>query len=384
MVTLKEGIASSIRSGFCTLSQPLEKTIQLGEDLYNNANIPGAPSGPTPLGQALRTARNLFCNEPPDDAAPGFEPGLPNGQCPGTVYTFDSRVGTGAAVTKTETDDGDLIEGPIGNVEEISDDAGLFDYQVTVGNGVVTLGTNFTESTDFNILNIQPVGGPDDCGGTPETPREPYNPDDFTETPDVTYDDGNGNEFTIPVGLVYAPVTVEIDGTVTVPVKVKFDNDFEIDASLNLDEGDVNFNVNVGDTNIVVGDDETVIEDPDGGDGIPPSPITEVEKSIIGVAVFVTNISSAYEGTRLLSAGSGAEFYVPRLASVSFLCEVLSGPGLAWTVDLDVKFTNQVVYCPVPWGAKAVAVTEQDGIEVETTLIRAASERDLMLLAAGR
>lgn len=383
MADLREALEAATAATFCTLSEPIEKTLQLGENWYNNQNFPGFGSGPTPLGQGLRAARNVLCGVPPDDASGQFSTPFTGGQCPGTIYEFDQQRGGSTINTERETDDGDPIKGRIGAVQERVNEFNLLDYVVPVGNGEVTLATNFSTPQNFRIVAVRAVDGPDDCGDPPAQPPEQYNPTDFTDTVDVTYDPPTGPSVTIPVGLVFAPVTVDVDGSVQVPVQVEFAPNVNVDATLDLSTGDLKIVQNIDVTLPTELDDPTILDDPMGVPGDPITGLEDLEYDIIGVYVRTISAVPPFPGTPRPTDNPGVQFFVPRLGSVSFHCEILSSPGLGWTEDIDVKYSSQVVYCPVPWGAKNVVVTPQPGVTFETTVIRGESERNLALRAAG-
>ena len=379
-----EALQEAVKGTFCSLTSTPEKLLSLGEEWYNNANLPGFPSGPTPLGQGLRGARNVLCGEVPDDISSEFEPSVPGGQCPGTVYTATSQV-----VYDGEPPVGGGMgsgPGPLKRVRGTNDSGGSFDQIRDANDNFLTGGFRSTDGSSTNLVNIvvNPVSGPDDCGDGADIPPDYYRPNDFTSTPNVTYDPpGGGPSLTVPVGLVYAPVMVNVDGRVVAPVDIQFNTGVNLRAEIDLNTGDVNYIQDIDVTLPTPVEDPTVLPDPVGIPGDPPTEEENIERSIIGIYVQTTDISDEFEGTELLSATGANKFYVPRLASVSFHCEVLSAAGLGWTEDIDVKYDSQVVYCPIPWGAKAVAITEQPGITLQATIIRGEADRSLLLRAAG-
>lgn len=383
MATFEEALKAGAKAAFCTLSGPIEKTLQLGEGIYENANFPGFPEGPTPGGQGLRAMRNVLCNDPQDSVDGLFNPLLPNGQCPGTSYSVSADIelngnspifagsGTGVGPLRRDKAPND----PEGERDIIYDATGKF---LTGG------GTSFPDGTaDLVNIQITPVSGPDDCGASPPVPPEPYNPPDFTATPDITYVNNEGVDVTVPVGLVFAPVKVDVDGTVTVPFTLELAPEINLGGNIDLSTGDVNVGINVRDTNITTSTDVTVYDDPDGPTGIPLTPTQELQRTIIGVYVEITGIEPSFRGTQLGTNTPNAGFYVPRMGSISFLCDVLSTAGAVWTEDIDVKYTKQLVECPISWGARDVVVTLQNGISGEVTIIRGASSRQLLLRSAG-
>lgn len=383
MSNLFDAVGAAANGAFCALSAPVAKTLQLGEDWYNNQNLPGFPSGPTPAGQALRNARGVLCNEVPEDVSDQFVPLLENGQCPGTTYLVraDVSINGNSPIFAGQG----VGPGPIQRDKGANVPTGARDVLLDAnGNTLSGGGTSAVDGTyDLVNISITPTDGPDNCGGTDPLPPESYNPTDFTTTTNVTYEDNSQNNVTVPVGFVFAPVQVDVDGRITIPTRIEISPDVFIDAEIDMSTGDLRVVNNIDVTNVTPTDDPTILTDPTGTPGLPETADTEIERSIIGVFVKSTIDPNAVEASQRETSAAGSEFYVPRLGSVNFLCEILSATGLAYTTDIDIKMTEQIIPCPVPWGAKGVSVTAGPGVSVQTTLIRGESRRDLWLSAAG-
>ena len=373
----------AIKQNFCAVSGNLDKLLQLGEDVYDAIGGPTGGFDRSPGGQALENARGLFCSEPPRNTEPSFEEPFSGGQCPGTLYQVSADAvvngaspifaGQGTGPGPLEFDQGQ--NSPQGQFEFIRDSNGV---PLTGGGTTIAPGT-------FKLVNISvtPISGPDDCGGPSSVPPEQYDPDDWTVVPPVTYDPPSGSPLVINPTVIYSPVQIDVDADIKVPVKVNIDPDVDIFAELNLRTGDVNYIVDldiVPPTPVTDPTETPVVEPPVSNPVVPIEPIRGV---IIGVIVNTTLIEPKFDGTELPSATAGAEFYVPRLGSISFLCSGLNIDSLAWTEDLDVKYTDQVIYCPIPWGAVAVSATSQEGVSWDISLIVAESERSLLLRSAG-
>lgn len=381
MATFREALSEAIRSSFCTLTGPVERTIALGENLYERANFPGFPPAPTPAGQALRGARNILCNMPPDDASSGFVQPFTGGQCPGTRYAVTADVvRMGVPNNNPSTRQGD---GPIQYFFGKTETGACFARIESADNPTLfTAGSSFDDcDTRYNIISVVPVNGPDDCGDPPVNP-EPYDRTDFETDVPVTYDDDNGNPVTVNVPLLFTPVVVDNDIDIEVPVRAYFDTDLEINATLNLSTGDVNFNVSTSINAPTIIEDVTIQPDPVGVPGDPPTDEEEFESTIIGVYVRLASLEEGSPVTEIASNNPGTSLYVPRLGSVSFHCEVLSASGLGWTEDIDIKYASQLIPCPVSWGARSVVITPTLGAIIETTLIRATDRRQLWIRGA--
>lgn len=390
MVDLQEAAAAAVKTGFCTLTAPMDKTLALGNDLYNKIGQPGIPGANTPLAQSLRNARNLFCNEQPEEVTDD-DVGFPftGGQCDES-YRVERDGGT--------YDDGE------GNVVDTSDGS----ISVAIGPGPLSFevdrngqrhrlafssggfGATFDVSgagPEATILSrnwtvTRQDGSADDCGNPPTLPP-PYVETDFTTTPDVTYTPDSGPDITIPIPLVFAPVTVNNDLEVEVPVKAFFDVDVAVNGVLNLSTGNIVFNVSNEFEAPPSQDDPTI--DPDPGPPVtdPEDTVEPIAGTVIGCLITSTINFDQYEGDQLVSANAPSGLYVPRLGTVTFLCESLLGSTTGWTEDIDVKYREQVIYCPVPWGARGVSVTPYRGVSFQVQLIVAESDRALALRAAG-
>jgi hypothetical protein len=210
-----------------------------------------------------------------------------------------------------------------------------------------------------------------------------YQPENYRPDVDVPFNDNDGNEVDVPVTCEFSPVFISPELEVNVPFTVEFSPDISIGGEFNLNTGDINFNVGVDIDVPTPITDPTVEPDGDGPGGNPELPGQPIGQKIIAVVVVTTAISDAYEGTIRETNTTGADFYIPRLGSVSFYCEGLSVPGLFWTEDIDVKYTFQVIECPIPWGALDVRVTGYPGVTFSVGLVRGEPERDLLLRSAG-
>lgn len=395
MADLRAAAGEVVKEAFCAITNAVEDTLALGDNLYDSVGLPGNPATPGPAAQELRNQRNLFCNEPPDDVAPFVQPPFSGGQC-----TFSYTINYSYEITNSSggTDTGSGVtqaDGPIeGTRSEVTNPGGgqRANGFIVVEGGeseIFVIASALVGAGDpepianVTINSVTPVGGgPDNCGDPPPV-LPPYSPGDYTVNENVTYIDNNDVEVTIPVGIVVAPVSVNNDLSVNVPVTLEFSGGIEVSANLDLSTGDFNFNVenNIDNPTPVV--DPTIELDPSGPQGDPLDENAPIGQKIIGVYIKTTNIGPEYTGNAQPSVIGGEEFYVPRLGTVTFQCEILSSSGLGWTQDIDIKYRSQTVYCPVPWGARAVAITPYFGVTMETTLIRGEPERDLMLRAAG-
>ena len=397
MASLREGLEAATAAAFCTVSAPLDRTLELGENLYNGLGLPGFPDGPTPLGEGLRAARNVFCNEVPDNIGDPFQIPWTGGQCEGQGYilNYTARRSTG---NDDETVDipgltfsapGPITLGrknipepnPVNNLRRAT-------QFINTGNGEVPLIISNPVDGDFvpvaEILNATITTNPgetDDCGNQPE-PTPTYNQSLFDVDIDVDYVDNGGTNVTVPVGVVFAPVVINNDLQVEVPIRARFDTDVTINGKINLSTGDTIFDFS-DEITLPPPATDPVIVDPTFPPGDPPTEEEEEQRDIIAVIINVSDVGPLGAKREIFSDTAGTNLYGPRLGSVSFHCEGRTVSGLFWTKDIDVKYTKQIVYCPVPWGAKSVVVTPVEGVTLSWASVVAETERSLALRAAG-
>lgn len=399
MATFQEAFRQGAIAGFCTLTAPVERAVQLGEEWYSRRL--GAPlaGSPTPLGEALRASRNVLCGIPPDDVSDAFDQGFTGGQCDtnylveysfretnpqGGVTEGVSTIGVIGPVARGRTEK----RGPINPGRRFA----IIAYLSTEGGNrdvPIINSSSIPESQgepvgEYTILSVTRTDGlPDDCGNPPPVP-DPYDPSLYDTREDVTYTDPGGNDITIPIGFAYAPIEVNNDFEIEVPIRAQINADVTVDATLNLKSGDVFIDTKNTFGDIVFEPGEEIVVDPTSPPGVVVPPEQQPDNKIIGVVVSVDEVFPGYRGQELTTFNQGTNFYGPRLGSVSFLCQNLGGTGAFWTQDVDVKYNKQIVMCPVPWGAIDVVVTPQLGVSLTFSSINGESDRSLSLRAAGQ
>lgn len=391
MGALPDEIKDAALATFCVLSAPIEAALQLGTGVYGGGDN-GPPSQPSPGGLNQITAlRDSICNEVPRESASLVQQPFSGGQCKGVVYNYSydfRRTQAGSIITGSGTGQG---EGPLrpggtttspGIGGQSTATAILWTNDVAVP---LVQGSLAAEPVaEYTITSVSRADGmPDDCGNPPPIPPEFYDPNYWSPEVPVTYDPPTGSPVTITPVFIFAPVKVDVDGRVTIPTTVRFDTDVDLFADIDLNTGDVNFRVDVDVLEPTPITDPTIQPNIEPPVPDPEEPLEPIAGKIIGVRVSTTQVSPSFRGTEVPSATAGTRFYVPRMGSVSFLCEQLGGTGAGWTEDISVKYEDQVIECPVEWGAIAVAATAEDGISWQVSLITGESPRDLALRAAG-
>lgn len=365
MVTYAEALSGAVTGAFCTVVGSVNGLAGLVSDSLGDIPlvsppVRGAQAALGALGQA-------FCGGVPDGSnvpSPPFQ----GGQCSGVGYSVSGRlrqfnasgsqifngivgttgVGPVQLTTRTRNDGGEILEWIFG------DDSNFV---------VSSVPPDFTYTyTEISVARTD--GQPDDCGNIDNNPV-PYNPGDYTTNPDVTYD-GPGGPVTVNPTVVFAPVLVNIMGNVVVPVRVEVTGELNLFGELNLTTGDFNLNLGNGGGG--------------AGDGSDDEPSEERNDSIIAVRVLVTNIEPGYGRTEIFPVLPASDsLFVPRLATVRFFTENGTKAGRSWTEDVDVRMQNQIIACPVSWGAVDVKVEPSPGVDLQFTPIYARSVRSLLL-----
>lgn len=338
----------------------------------------------------MRNARNLACNEPPDDIGNSIAPPFTGGQCEGQQYTVTSGVivridGVPTGPPNVETSQG---PGPVRlrndttansanrNAQswfvEFSDGTSEFLGGGSVANPAVIT----AEVVQFDVVTSD--GSPDICGDPPPT-GPPYTPQENTTTQIITYEDNSQTNVNVPVTFVFAPVSIRPTLEVVVPVTVSINGGPDIAAEYNLTSNQVTFNSSQNVTVSTSVEDTTIVINTTGPQGESLTEEQETEETIIGLFVKTLSVGSNFKGTQRENLDGGSEFYIPRLATVTFKVKLLATEGTAWTEEIQVKYTNQIVMCPVPWGAVDYNVQEENGVALQVSSIKGESERQLLL-----
>lgn len=365
MVGFSNALTDFMRSNLCTALGVLGPAVTLGQKLspigFPPVNVPNALS-------------MLLCDAPPDRLPPP-EPPFTGGQCVGRTYTVTMEVesypfsdcstfGPGTTslgfpgpirglVTRTESPSGDLCT-PAGNAVYLRHGPGTSDETLIVGAGY---------GATASILSVVPEDGlPDTCGDPPPIIPPPDVTYEFGD--DITYNIDDSTEITVPVTAVFAPIFVDLDGSLKIPVTVDVGG-VEFNGTLEVAP---EFNLEIKPTKIIAGPGRP--DDPDPPGGQPqvevPEDVEDVD-TIIGVLVFSQFDGDENNATGFPSVG-GPNFLVPRIASVQFA--IKTGNSIGWTADQDVKNVESYVPCPAPQGAIAVRVTAEPGFTRRFTPVR--------------
>lgn len=365
MVSFSNAITDFMRNNLCAALGVLGPAVTLAQDLspidFPPVNVPNALS-------------MLLCDQPPDRLPPP-DPPFTGGQCNEKYivdYTLDSANPGSTSGTL-------LTLGPIRGLRQETQSNGSVRVFIQSNSNVVFSGLCFnfvsgnspqetfigsftpTGGSMATINSVTPCGA-DDCGD----PDPVYPPPDVTYEfgDDITYNIDESTEITIPVTAVFAPIFLDFDGSLRIPVTfnaggINFNGELTVAPEFKFD---------FFPTTITVGPGRPDDDDPSGGQ--PQVEVPEDEESapvIVGVLVYSQFDGENNGATGLISTG-GPTLLVPRIGSVQFA--IKTGNSIGWTSDLDVKNLECYVPCPAPQGAIAVRVTPAPGFTRTFTPVR--------------
>lgn len=379
MANFLDGLAETVNRGFCVVLGGVAQQAEILQYVLE----PG-------FGQQYNPFPGLYAQNCPLDPPPQPSFGIAGGQCEGVNY----RVEVYYTVTPTQPPGAPIPGVTALNSQQVVRSPTLFvsrnqsnnvwsvifrsrdnaDFPVTVFNGNPFNGK--AEVTIDNVVIIRQDGQPDTCGNPPGD-NEDYQPGDNIYNDNVTYVDNTSSTVNIPVSLVFGYATVNIDGTLNIPINAQF----ALNPTFN---GNFNFNVNTGDLVPSFDNPSAPIVPPGadpGGyspsgdipsppDSIPDSPElppptsepTERQRLLTGCIV-TTQVLDGNE--TILFQEENPDIYIPSLGYVQFLIKVRGAS--AWTNDIPVKCLRTFIPCPFEGGAIDVKGTPRYGNEFEVT-----------------
>lgn len=375
MVSFRDALTNGIRNAYCQMLGNAEN--------FWNQYFPTIGSVPNPGLGAARFAQRLLCDrEPPPIPTSPFT----GGQCCGVSYTVSvsATVVDQNGLSSTGTTGG-IITGKVDRI--VLEFPTANSYNVAVYNSpppgcdvqfrsVLAGGTSavpYDQAASFltNVTVTPPPGTPDDCGNPQPVPL-PDNDYNVFNIP-ITYNDIDNNPITIPITLVFAPVAIGNNNLIQIPFNVNVPIDFglNLNGTINLPDGDINFNFGGG--NGVSGSDDcpppqsdlpddTPPIPPDVPDNIPPIDPDEIPQVIRGAIVTTSFVP---ENTSVYFQDDIPDLYLPRLGNVQFLIEI--DGKLAWSEAIDVNNKRQLVLCPWEGGAIRVDGFPRPGIIWDVT-----------------
>lgn len=376
MGTFTDALGGAIRQGFCSAINTLGTAVEISK------NIAPPEVGGFLLYNLPRELYNLACDrEPPDAPSPGYS----GGQCDTRydVYVrYQLRVKSTGAIVETDNPDV-VVQGSVKGLRLVQETASIQRLYVVGGlagnpgaESLTACGVNSTDSLEIvnqQILHVDRVDGlPDDCGNAP-SPVPPYTPGGNTYNTNVTYD-SHGTSVTVPVGLVFGYAQVDVNGYLTIPVKVSVNLRPEFVANFNISTGGITFDFGGGSgrppkypdsrpqTNPYDTDTDTnpPAIPPEGGTPPPAKPTDPAtSRVIIGCLVTVTT-ADLNRGQTLIAQGENPDIYAPAMGYVNFLVPT-GGISAGWTPDQAIKNRRTYIPCPAFQGAVDVRGTFYPG-----------------------
>lgn len=380
MADFWESLENAIRGSFCSILNTGYDAYRFTRNTFGGVDLGG--------GALMGALKGRYCNNPAPP--PPVPPPFTGGQCcdvPYTVtgsYTYCGRQGgTGTTCQFGQDPITEQFSATVlGKVTGFS--TGTFngvensirftrvDCQGQTQEGVlINLGsTNILLGYSIGNL-VRADGQPDTCGDPPpELP--PEEPGWNERNPDVTYVNNDGVDVTVPVGLAFGYINVDVNADLNIPVNVNVGG---IDVNLNFDLS--TGGISIGPTNNYFGDrrpgsrgsdflppPDQDIPDPPPNFPPPAAPLDpeaeELERVIVAAVVTTTSIDTGKVSTFFQE--ENPDISIPNLGYIQFLCRV-GYVDSAWTEDIPVKNRRQVIYCPWPGGAVKVAGTSRPGVE---------------------
>lgn len=309
---------------------------------------------------ALNAIRRLLGCDPQDDYE-NPDPPFTGGQCAGVSYQvfLSGRSGSGSTIGSANR----TGQGPVGGVCFGPVNFGLTRVGVVFADGCQDAGGGISTTSPANqsswaITSVVRLDGqPDDCGSPEPTYPPPIN---FNFNTDVTYEGDDGTEITVNVPFVFAPIKVDFNGDLRIPVDFSLGG-FEFSGNVNLP--DFNLTINPPRLPPGSGDDLSGQGGDDEGETTPP---TAPDEKIIGVVVTATQIDSRRVSS--YSSPGIPPIFVPRLGSIKFVYSI--GSATFFSSDIDIKDRRTFIPCPFSQGADAVIASPNIGVSLVSTPIR--------------
>lgn len=379
---------NGIRNEFCTV-------MGIARNFYPYALRIRSPYVILPLTAAY-FAHRIFCNEePPGQPDPPFT----GGQCEfayNVSINFTNQ-GVNFITGCTPQDQSTVVNfvlGPIKGLEVTFEDApapfvrtsylkivhGVNSELRTVAYSYSGYGVCEPNFPAYSIVSVVPSGGqPDECGDPPPgygNPDPGYNERDVT----ITYTTNNGDDVNFTFNFVFAPITVNLNGSLIIPLRIRFgDDNTYFSGDINVEDNSVHVdwnNVNYpSDGHETPGNYPTPDNLPDYPPDVPQpiSPPSTTDPPTMSTSVIraciVTVTEDEQTSTTIIYQDNNPDIYAPNLGYVQFL--IATGNTTAWTSDIPVKNKRNFIPCSWPAGAIGVRGTPREGVTWSITPIYA-------------
>lgn len=354
-MSLLDAVDESVRSAFCAVGSTLEGLAGIGAALDRSGRPP--EEWDTPVYDGLREFRAQYCDGDPGPENP--PPPFTGGQCPTTYLVNLENIGAGGPPTGSV-----FATGPIRGVREDPVSPGVKSI-VVLANPDVSFRSAAVDTESWKITTVSRTdGAPDTCGSPPPVFPPP-------SIPEINVDIEVGPSLTIPATIIFAPISISVDGRIQAPVTIELNGeiDFTINGTL---EFAPNFDFSL-DPSIYFPDgedDPTSPPDNPGGTSEEPEEEPEEEPSDVVVGVVIASTIDSEARPSGISQEFGPDLYVPRLGSVRFGSPI--GGAFFWSNDIDIKGLRTVIECPFPWGATRVVVNAAQGVALNWSAVKSA------------
>lgn len=400
MPGFREAITSAARELLCLAIDDLANANALFADLT-------APFPPAARFQQIAAILRTICD---DEPPPPPEPEINGGQCPAAYEVFFTVQPVNGVWSPGSTPPGGntaavsfdrRLRGPItkvgtylaftspgsGGVAEkgwglefisrgdLTDNPGAGQSPTPVTSRTAPLFTTLGNDSALKttITNLVRLDGlPDNCGTSPIPDIPPPAPGWNQTTTNVTYQNRDGLDITVPVGFFFANAFFDANFDVQIPIYLTLDNAFSFPINFNVSTGGFTFNFGPV-QNGPGGTPPPQPPPPPGGipgptdfnfDVLPPPPPSgdefedteepddpKTERVIRAVLVTLTGINETQVGL-LVQDGGNPDIRIPGLGFVQF--KVRIGAVTGWTNDIPVK--NDRAFIPCPWEGGAIDV----------------------------
>lgn len=372
MATFSEALRTGIKRTFCQVISATDRATALIRqkvvgDVLDDVSFPA-------LVNRWVCDRDMPNTPPP--------PSFTGGQCSDLLYHVVIEYSCGDGFVNTAGYDN--YPGPIESYSATQDRVWF-----TYGGGQErTVATGFCEP-GWRVVSftVDAYGQPDDCGD-PDSVLPSLPPGWNQASDNITYTNSDGVDVTVPIVAAFGYASLNVNADVTIPVSVDLGG-ITFDVDFNLNTGDIQLfptnNNDYGDRRR--GTKPVDVLPPPGEDippppqGLPPPPPPideggpESERVIVAAVVSVLDFESGSVGT--LFQSDNPDISIPNFGHISFLCRVGPVSG-AWTHDIPVKNRQNIIPCPIEWGAFDVKGTPRAGISWQITPLYSKKESPIL------
>ena len=370
-MSVLEAVDDAVTAGFCFVSGNAEGLLGLAQGLPRVFPIGAAGDVPSLAYDNLRRIRARYCG---GDGGEEIPPPFSGGQCPTTYLVNLVNTSTTSPFPAT----GQVFAiGPIRGVQVrpgINPGTIFIDVLANPTAGFRT----GNEGEQWSISSVSRVDNqPDDCGSPPPILPPP-------SIPSFDIDIEVGPSLTIPATIIYAPIQIDVNGTVNIPVTVNLNGEFPFTINGTLEIApEFNFNLDPSEFYPEEPEEPEPNPEPEGDDETtePEEPEDEPSPDDPIIAVVVSGAIQSQARPSGIFQDEGPDIYAPRLGTVRF--GSLIGRQVFWSEDIPVKGLRSVVQNPIPWGSQLVAVNAEPGVVLNYSPVRSALPEYPPYLAIG-